>query len=131
MPAQLVRLLVQHQATQARERTHAGSAWTDGDWVFTNEAGAPISPRTDWSHWKQLLKDAGLRDSRLHDARHTAATILLLLGVSQPTMMTVMGWSNPAMAQRYAHVVDPIRRDVAARLDVLLWDAVQPPPELE
>jgi integrase len=99
-----------------------------GGWVFTTETGAPISPRTDSSHWKQLLKDAGIHDSRLHDARHTAATILLLLGVSQPTMMSVMGWSNPAMAQRYAHVVDPIRRDVAERLGGLLWDPAEPPP---
>lgn len=46
-------------------------------------------------------------------------------------MMTVMGWSNPAMARRYAHVVDPIRRDVAERPDLLLWDAAQAPRELE
>ncbi len=131
LPNELAQLLAQHKDEQDRERQHAGDAWTEGGWVFTTETGAPISPRTDWSHWKQLLKDAGIRDSRLHDARHTAATILLLLGVSQPTIMNVMGWSNPAMAQRYAHVVDPIRRDVAERLGGLLWDASQPPPELK
>ena len=35
--------------------------------------------------------------------------------------MSVMGWSNPAMTQRYAHVVSPIRDDVAAKLASLLW----------
>lgn len=131
LPIQLVRLLEQHKANQAIERAHAEDVWTESDWVFTTETGSPIGPRTDWGHWKQLLKDAGIRDSRLHDARHTAATVLLLLGVSQPAMMNIMGWSNAGMAQRYAHVVDPIRRDVAERLGGLLWDQPESPPERE
>ena len=36
-------------------------------------------------------------------------------------MMNIMGWSNPATTQRYAHVIDPIRRDVADRIGGLLW----------
>ena len=36
-------------------------------------------------------------------------------------MMDVMGWSNPTMAQRYAHVVAPIRQDVATQVGDLLW----------
>jgi len=122
LPPQLVTLLAQHQSEQDVERVHSGSAWTEGGWVFTTETGEPINPRTDWTHWKELLKEAGIRDSRLHDARHTAATVLLILGVSQPTIMSVMGWSNPAMIQRYAHVVGPIRQDVARQVGGLLWE---------
>ncbi len=36
--------------------------------------------------------------------------------------MNVMGWSNPAMTQRYAHVVGPIRQDVARQVGSLLWE---------
>ena len=57
----------------------------------------------------------------MHDARHTAATVLLVLGVPERTVMTVMGWSSTAMAARYQHVTDPIRRDVADRIGGLLW----------
>jgi integrase len=124
----LAALLAKHRVVQEGERLHAGTEWTEGDWVFGTETGAPLSPRTDWGRWKALLREAGIRDSRLHDARHTAATVLLLLGVSQPTMMNVMGWSNPAMAQRYAHVVDPIRHEVASQVGVLLWDEPELPP---
>ena len=60
-------------------------------------------------------------DGRLHDARHTAATVLLVLGVPERTVMSVMGWSSTAMAARYQHVTDPIRRDVADRIGGLLW----------
>lgn len=121
LPDPLCQLLRQHRARQNEERLAAGDLWVDGGWVFASETGAPINPRTDWAHWKRLLADAGVRDSRLHDARHTAATVLLLLGVNETTMMSVMGWSNPAMTQRYAHVVGSIKQDVATRLGGLLW----------
>jgi integrase len=56
----------------------------------------------------------------LHDARHTAATTLLL-GVQERAVMDVMGWSNAAMVKRYAHVTARLRRDIAARLNAVLW----------
>ena len=62
-----------------------------------------------------------MREGRLHDARHTAATVLLVLGVPERTVMDVMGWSSTAMAVRYQHVTDPIRREVASRVGGLLW----------
>ena len=68
-----------------------------------------------------LLAAAGVRDGRLHDARHTAATVLLLLGVPERAVMGVMGWSNTAMAARYQHITAAIRRDVAHRVGGLLW----------
>lgn len=35
--------------------------------------------------------------------------------------MDSMGWSTTAMAKRYQHVIDPIRTDVAERVDGLIW----------
>jgi hypothetical protein len=63
----------------------------------------------------------------LHDARHTAATLLLLEGVDQRTVMDVMGWSNPSMACRYQHVVPELRREAARRVGDAMWpvDAAQ------
>jgi integrase len=89
--------------------------------VFASPTGQPVNPRTDYTERKRLLKDTGLRDSRLHDARHTAATVLLLLGVSERAVMGLMGWSNTAMAARYQHMTGAVQRDVANRLGVLLW----------
>jgi|SRR5215211_3165367 integrase len=101
---------------------HATEPNSDRD---PNTAGssATLNPRTDWDNWKKLLKAAGVRDGRLHDARHTAATVLLLLGVHERTIMSFLGWSTTAMVSRYAHVVAPIHSDVANRLDVLLWSS--------
>jgi integrase len=121
LPEPLVELLVEHRQAQERERVAARQLWHDGGWVFASEVGRPINPSTDYHAWKRLLKSAGVREGRLHDARHTAATVLLVLGVPERTVMDVMGWSSTAMAARYQHVTDPIRREVASRVGGLLW----------
>lgn len=110
-----------HREEQDAERLRAGQLWTESGRVFTKPTGETIIPASDYHAWKALLKRAGVRDARLHDARHTAATMLLVLGVSERTVMSVMGWSSTAMAARYQHVTDPIRRDVAARVGGLHW----------
>lgn len=58
------------------------------------------------------LGEAEVRDARLHDARHTAATVLLLLGVQDRAVMDFMGWSSASMKLRYMHVTEGLRRDV-------------------
>jgi len=121
VPDQLYELLMQHRGAQARERDHAGSVWQEGGWMFTQPNGRPLDPRRDLQDWKDLLSEAGVRDARLHDARHTAATVLLLLGVPERAVMDFMGWSNSAMAKRYQHVTAVLRQDVAHRLDGFLW----------
>jgi integrase len=121
LPDQLVVLLQRHRDEQAAERALARNLWSEGGWVFTSPVGAPVNPSTDYHQWKALLKKAGVRDGRLHDARHSAATVLLVLGVPERTVMSIMGWSTTAMAARYQHVTDPIRRAVAERLDGILW----------
>jgi integrase len=59
--------------------------------MFAQENGRPVDPTMDRNEWKRLLTDAGVRSARLHDARHTAATVLLLLGVPERAAMEVMG----------------------------------------
>lgn len=121
LPDELVTLLKLHRTIQDRERQTAGQLWTEAGYVFATATGGPLNPRTDWTEWKQLLKVAKVPDRRLHDARHTAATVLLLLGVPDRTVMGIMGWSNTAMAARYQHITAAVRRDVAQRVGGLLW----------
>jgi integrase len=129
LPDALVELLRDHRAKQERERDTAGQLWTDGGWLFATPTGGPSNPRTDYTKWKNLLAAAGVRDGRLHDARHTAATVLLLLGVPERAVMGVMGWSNTAMAARYQHVTSAIQRDIANRVGGLIWQAGDPPAD--
>ncbi|WP_369183667.1 tyrosine-type recombinase/integrase [Streptomyces sp. Y1] len=125
LPDQLVKLLKLHKEEQDRERLAARQEWVEGGWVFASETGHPLIPRTDWDRWKELLAAAGIRDGRLHDARHTAGTILLLLGVPERVVMQIMGWSSTAMTHRYQHVTARIRRDVAMQIGGLIWEVAK------
>ena len=78
LPDELFQTLLQHEERQKAERERAGSEWHEGGFVFTQPNGKPLDPRWDLDEWKQLLEEAGVREARLHDARHTAATTLLL-----------------------------------------------------
>lgn len=121
LPPGLAPLLRAHKAAQAGERLRAGFLWQDDDWMFATEFGAPIDPRRDWGEWKNVLGRAGVRDARVHDARHTAATLLLAAGVDTRTLMDLLGWTEHRTAQRYAHVIDPMRREAMARMGGLLF----------
>jgi len=125
LPDELGRLLELHREEQERDRRRAGAEWHETGYVFTSPFGAPLVPSTDYDAWKQLLTDAKVRDGRLHDARHTAATVLLILGVPERVVMQIMGWSSTAMAARYQHVTSGILKDVAERVGGLIWEVAK------
>ncbi len=76
--------------------------------VFASPTGGPLSPNTDFHVWKRLLRDAGVRDGRLHDARHTAATVLLILGVPDVVIDSITG-REPGGAARMRAPCTPSR----------------------
>lgn len=125
LPAQLVDLLRVHRTKQEVEGAAAGDGWADEGWLFATPTGRGTSPRTDYDDWKGLPEDAKVRDGRLHDARHTAATVLLILGFSERAVMGLMGWSTTAMAARCQHMVDSVRSDVARQVDGLIWKPIE------
>jgi len=123
LPAPLADELRAHRAQVNRRRLAAGQDWDDTrDLVFPADNGGLIDPSRDRTEWKQLLSGAGIRVMRLHDARHTAATLLLVQGVDIRTVMSIMGWTEMATAQRYTHAVDELRRRAARQMGALLWD---------
>ena len=126
LPPQLIALLRAHRTEQEQERAFARQLWLGEGWVFATLTGQPISPRTDYTEWKRLLGDAGLREGRLHDARHTAATVLVVLRQPTPTVMSLMGWSSESMAARYQHVTDALRSQVASQVGDLIWNPSVP-----
>ncbi|MEU9890679.1 tyrosine-type recombinase/integrase [Sphaerisporangium sp. NPDC051011] len=53
-----------------------------------------MDPGDDWDEWKGLLRDAGVeKDARVHDAQHTAATLLLEQGVDISVVQEILGHS--------------------------------------
>lgn len=52
---------------------------------------------------------------------NTAATVLRLLGTPERAATGIMGWSNTAVARTHQHMTDRVRRDIAKRVDALIW----------
>ena len=100
VPIELVNALEEHRECQDAERDLAANLWHDGGWMFAQPTGKPIDPRADYEEWRSLLKEARVRAARLHDARHTAAAMLLVLKVPTRAVMDVMGWAQASMAGR-------------------------------
>ena len=95
--------------------------WRDCGLVFTTITGRPVSPRDHSVHWTALLENLGIRPTRLHDARHTAATLLLVQGVDQRVVMSMFGWTSTTMTTRYQHVVPELVEEANRRMSELLW----------
>jgi integrase len=122
LPEPLVLALRHHRVIQAAEQLLAGSLWHDTGLVFATVTGAPIDPHTDWLAWRALLKTAQVRAVRLHDARHTAATLLLMQGVPARVAMQILGHSQISLTLgTYSHVVPELARDAADRMGAALW----------
>ncbi|MEU4214015.1 tyrosine-type recombinase/integrase [Actinoplanes sp. NPDC026623] len=124
---QMIERAVRHRRHQDHERAAAGEMWEDFGLVWCQPNGRPIDARADWQDWKALLQEAGVRDARVHDGRHTAATMLLLQGIDEQTVMAVMGWSDRRMLRRYQHVIDELRQEASKRVGALLWGEPEKP----
>jgi integrase len=122
LPGPLRDALRAHRTAQLAERLAAGSLWQDNGLVFCQVDGRPIGPCNDHRAWRALLADAGVRQARLHDARHTAATLLLQQGVPARVAMEILGHSQISLTLgTYSHVVPEVAEDAARRMGEALW----------
>jgi len=132
LPAPLVEALRAQRTAQIQERLAAGSAWwtepegakgMSWDLVFRQPDGRPVGHKRDHADWKALLADAGVRDARLHDARHTAASLLLLLKVPARVVMEILGHSSYQLTMNtYSHVAPELNAEAAQLMAEALWD---------
>lgn len=131
LPDNLAQELRTHIATIRRQLFERGVPLSEDTPLFPRWDGTWTDPRRDWGAWKDLLAAAGIPHTRLHTARHTAASMLLAEGVSPRVVMDVLGWSQISLTVRYQHVVDPLRRDAAARVGDAIWGSQSTTVELE
>ncbi len=68
--------LKEHRTRQLERRLQAGPAWTERDLVFTTGEGNPIQPRVLSRAFDVLQGKAKVQRIRLHDLRHTHASLL-------------------------------------------------------
>lgn len=86
--------LLTHQLAQDEQRKAWGQAYTDHDLVFAREDGNPISPNHVTKTFNKSVKTAGLRPARLHDLRHSRASLLIAAGTDVAVISKMLGHSS-------------------------------------
>lgn len=121
----VVRALRAHRIRQAAQRLAMGPIWQEEDLVFTTAVGGPMRGNHILERqFAPLCRSLGLPRIRLHDLRHTAAT--LMLASHQPTefVSKVLGHSTPSVTSDiYVHVTTAMTQAAVASLDRLFADA--------
>ena len=120
---QLVQALKLRREAQDLDRAAAGEFWEEWGLVFTTSLGTPVGPRNDYRDFRRLLVQAGLRQVRLHDLRHTAASLMLAAGVNPRVVMEVLGHSQIGVTMNlYSHVAPNVSRAAVEGVAGLLGD---------
>jgi integrase len=121
VPGIAVTALKSHRIRQGEARSAAGSGWHDLDLIFASSIGTPLEPRNVTRLFKHLLATAGLPDMRLHDLRHSCATLLLAQGVNPRVVMETLGHSQVSLTlNTYSHVLPALQQDAANKMDAIL-----------
>lgn len=124
LPQSVVTSLQLHQERQRRERAKGDEKWHRSDLVFSTSTGSPVHPRNDYRAFVALMKRAGVRRIRVHDLRHTAASLLLAQGVPARVVMEILGHSQIDITlNTYSHVTPPVAREAADRMGAALWSS--------
>jgi len=128
LPQMAVEALRRHRACQVEERLALGPAWDDLDLVFPNGVGRPMEhSNLRIRSFQPLLKKVGLPRIRLHDLRHTAATLLLLQGVHVKVVSEMLGHASIAITlDLYSHVLPDMQREATAAMDRLFSEEDAP-----
>ena len=109
--------LRRQSANQKRKRLAAGSAWDDQGFIFTDAIGRPLRQWVVGAALTRSLERLGLPHVRVHDLRHTAASMMLAQGVPLRTVSEHLGHAGLAItADLYVHLGEAQRREAAEAL---------------
>jgi integrase len=119
-----VTALKRHRDRQAVERVIAGESYAAHElapagFVFATPTGEPLQGTVVYKyHWRPTLTRLGLPPVRLHDCRHSAATLQLEAGIEMKIVQENLGHASIAItADVYSHVMDRLRREAADRCE--------------
>ena len=113
------------KAKQAQERLLMGAGYQDNDLIFCRPDGRPYHPEAFSKTFDRRLRQekfAELRVIRLHDLRHTWATLALIASVDVAVVSKRLGHSSPMVTWSiYQHVVAGLQTDAAERVAALIF----------
>ena len=114
IPGAVADALRQVKAAQDERKAAIGDGWDSRDFVFDRGDGLHLDPDAVTARFNQLVSTLGLPAIRLHDLRHTSATLMLKAGVHPKVAQERLGHSSVRMTlDLYSHTLEGMQRDVS------------------
>ena len=118
---EVVDVLHQVRGQQMVRRMALGSPWQDNGFVFTKPDGSPLDPEKVTKAFAKVAKEAGFSGIRLHDLRHSHASLMLKAGASPKAISERLGHASISITMDvYAHLLPGIQEEAAQRFSDLL-----------
>jgi integrase len=118
LPPSATLLLKEHWEKQKLERAMLGIPLTDDDLVFSHLDGKPLLPDTVTHAWINLVRRTGIKSIRLHDARHSHASLMLKQGIHPKIVQERLGHASIQITlDTYSHVAPGLQQAAAIRFD--------------
>ena len=110
------------QRRQKEQSLQLGEMWSNPkEFVFTHEDGTHITHRGIFATFKKIVTQMGLPDTRLHDLRHTFATISIQNGADPKTVSDMLGHATVQFTlDVYTHMTDTSARKAAKAMDAYI-----------
>ena len=126
LPSTMLEKLRTHRLQQAQEFLALGMRPTESTFVYTQETGEPLQPRSLTQNWLKAIRGTKLPKIRFHDLRHAHATHLLASGVHPKVASERLGHSRVGITLAlYSHVLPGMQEDAVARVDDALRQALE------
>lgn len=120
--AVLVEQLRAWREGQIQQCAEMGRPWDAEGLVFTSREGAPLDSRRDHEKWEALLVAAGVKDARLHAARHTAGSLMVASGTDISVVQEILRHVDIRTTRRYVDVANDLKREAVEKIAASLFD---------
>ena len=102
-----------------------GKDFFDGDYVVCQENGKPYKPNSFTDKFNNFLKKNNLKHIRLHDLRHTNATLMLTQGISPKVAQMRLGHSDYSTTMNiYSHVLKSVETEAAEKIENVIFSSI-------
>jgi integrase len=116
-----VSVLKEHKDKQTSKILISGASFKEDELVFSQDDGRPMLPGTVSHAWIKLTNRTGLKGIRLHDARHTHASLMLKQGVHPKIVQERLGHASIQITlDTYSHIAPGLQQAAALRFDQIL-----------
>ena len=114
-------VLKKHRADQQAQKKRARDLWNEGEFpnlVFTHADGSHLNQWFVCRTFQSYLAKAGLPRHRMHDLRHTFATLSIQNGTDIKTVSEMLGHATTAFTMDvYGHVTNTMQQDASRRME--------------